>query len=160
MTCERWPTTTEAELLSALGELSPNEILSATGKTEAAFRKVCNPNNPRALQFEDAAGLDAALKSRGLPQRFRPVFDALVNFKSEPSHPSQSIQQRMRNAVKALGKLHEEFDKAVADGVLDDAELRAIAEQAAQLKKEAGAVVQVCNHLKSKPKRRRAVGND
>lgn len=134
MTHYREPGSVEDVLAGVLRALSADEVFAATGKRVGLFRQQSNPEHPCGLDFDDAAKLDAALEAKGLPGRFRPLFDAL--FRSALARAGGAVSRpvdlnvSLRRLSVETGQLAEAIDAGMSGGRLDLAGRRAIAREA------------------------------
>ena len=144
MTHYREPGTVEDVLAAVLRALSADEILTATGKKLALFRALSNPENPCSLDLDDAAALDAALVAKGLPARFRPLFDALHTAavaKLGGAKPATlDLNTELRRLSIEVGTLYKAADDGMADGRLETHERRRIAHDAQDVSDRAIAI--------------------
>lgn len=130
MTIPRTPGTVEALLLDTVHKLSPEAILSYTGKSQAHFYKVSHPDSRWVLSIEDAAGLDAALINAGHPPRFIGLMEQLTAAKANGSTPGVCIVRALRSLAVESGELNRVVDRAMEDGTLTGDERHQIAGQA------------------------------
>lgn len=131
MTHHRVAGSVEAVTLDALHHLTDAEIEAATGKKRSAFYKAVNPTTPGGLHFADAARLDAALKAKGLPARFLPLFLEMSGGSQGQAMPD--LEKGLRRIGCEAGDLFRAAEEANADGVLTTEERRAIAKEAQEL---------------------------
>ena len=131
MTYARWPGSVEAVLMQAIHILSPAEILHATGVKENTIRKASNPETPGGLQFEHAAGLEAALQDKGHPGMFLEAFrHAVANARRTNRKPAvECIHRTLRQVAAEIGDVNRATDEALNDGVIDRHERAAIARE-------------------------------
>jgi hypothetical protein len=144
MTLHRPAGSIEDKLRDVLNQLSPDEILAATGKRAATFAKICNPSNDYGLDLPDAAALDAALVARGLSPVFAPALQeiaqaTLARLRGAPT-PAADIDRCLRSLAREVGELNGEVDKAMADDALDARDRRRIAREAQDVIDNARAI--------------------
>lgn len=131
MTLHRPAGSWEAALVATLHDLSTAEIEAATGKTRDLFEKLSRGTNRMGLHFADAAKLDAALKARGLPPRFLPLFLALSG--GERGQPTVDLERALRRVGCEVGDLFRAAEESNADGVLTAEERRRVAKEAQEV---------------------------
>jgi len=134
MTHHRAAGSLEHALLTVLNDLSPEEIVTATGKKPAHFYKLALPTNDYCLDMDDAAALDAALLAKGKPARFMPLMQEMVQAALErlggAKASALNLDHGLRRVTTECGELARAVDVAMADGKLDRGERRTIAREA------------------------------
>lgn len=127
--------TIESRLIEVINQLSPIDIMEATGKTTDYFYKCSNINNRQSLHFRDAINLDSKLVEIGKQPEFFNIYQEIMNETSTGATPDDCFMQLIREIGELATVLKSDAPREVkikeAQDVFDHASftLKAIKEQ-------------------------------
>jgi hypothetical protein len=124
MTKLRDPASIEHAVLKCLGALG-RQVEEITGKSERYIRMCSDPDEDRHIQVRDALALDAEMRRIGAGQ---PILDAYLALLGEtPSGRAGACPRAaFLDVAVEVGELAKAVADAMADGMIDLAERRAI----------------------------------
>lgn len=102
-------------------------LARSLGASETLARDWANPEHERQMPAHDFLAM---------PAEVRAAFDLRFGV-SPPASPSPSPDAALRNLTGTVGRLADELDRALADGVIDPAERRTLARLLGQIARRA-----------------------